>query len=78
MDEVKRIAVNLIIKEFLITFDYETRKGHRKEQQRYIKHLNKEDAKGSFTAWAKEVRTMSNVKILGITELEARAQEIAL
>ncbi|MBU3173318.1 hypothetical protein [Clostridium estertheticum] len=78
MEEVKRIPINLVVSEFLLTFEYETRKGHRREQQRHIKHLNKEEAKKAFGEWYKGIRTMSNVKILDITELKDRTQVIVL
>lgn len=67
---VKRIPIKISISEFLITFSYETRKGYYREQQRRLKHYSAEDAIFLFKAWAKEQRTMFNVKILGIVETE--------
>ena len=79
MEEIKRIPVNLVIKEFLITFEYQTKgKGYRREQQRTIRHFDKETAKQLFKEWAKTMRTMSNVQILGISEQENKEQIIAL
>ena len=78
MEEIKRIPVNLIIKEYKITFSYETRKGLHREQQRTIKHIEEEDAKKAFKEWSKTVRTMFNVQILGIVELKDREQIIEL
>lgn len=69
-DLVKRIPIKISISEFLITFSYETRKGYYREQQRRLKHYSAEDAIFLFKAWAKEQRTMFNVKILGIVETE--------
>lgn len=78
MDQIKRIPVKLTITEFIITFEYETFKGNRrKNDKRSIKHINKQAAKDDFKEWAKTIRTMSNVKILDITETE-NIQEIEL
>lgn len=81
MDEVKRIPTKLESKEFLITFEYETRKGYRREQQRKVKHFTKEAAKDILNNWlntAERKRTMSNVEILGIDEIKENKQEIVL
>lgn len=51
MNEIKRIPTKLQIKEFLITFEYETRKGYRREQQRKVKHFTKEAAKEILNNW---------------------------
>ncbi|CAI3548109.1 hypothetical protein [Clostridium neonatale] len=81
MNEIKRIPTKLQIKEFLITFEYETRKGYRREQQRKVKHFTKEAAKEILNNWlntAERKRSMANVKILGIDEIEENKQEIVL
>lgn len=79
MDEVKRIPTKLEIKEYLITFEYKTWKGHkRKTDQRRIKHFDLEAAKKVFKKWSKTVRTMSNAEILDIKEVEENKQEIVL
>lgn len=71
MEKIKRIATKIEIKEFIITFNYETWKSKkRKEDKRIIKHINLEEAKKSFRAWSKTIRTMSNVEILDIAELK--------
>lgn len=67
---VKRIPIKISISEFLITFSYETKKGYYREQQRSLKHYSEEEAIFLFKAWAKEQRTMFNVKILSIVETE--------
>ena len=67
---IKRIPIKILISDFIITFIYETRKGYYREQQRSLKHYSEEEAIFLFKAWAKEQRTMFNVKILGIVETE--------
>lgn len=79
MEGIKRIPTQLEIKEFIITFDYETWKGKkRKEDKRKIRHFDKQEAKKLFKAWAKAIRTMSNVQILDIAEIKENKQEIEL
>lgn len=81
MNEIKRIPTKLQIKEFLITFEYETRKGYRREQQRKVKHFTKEAAKEILNNWlnaAERKRSMANVEILGIDEIKENKQEIVL
>lgn len=79
MEQVKRIPVRVDIREFLIIFEYETFKSHkRKRDQRTIKHINSEEAKREFKIWGKKSRTMSNVQILDITETEENKQEIVI
>ncbi|CAI3661592.1 MULTISPECIES: hypothetical protein [Clostridium] len=81
MNQVKTIPTKLEIKEFIITFEYQTRKGDRREQQRKIKHFTKEDAKEILNNWlntAERNRSMANVKILGIDEIKENKQEIVL
>lgn len=79
MEEIKMIPIKLEIKSFLITFEYETWKGHkRKTDKRKIKHLDLEKAKKAFNKWSNKIRTMSNVKILDIVEIEEDKQEIVL
>ena len=78
MEYIKRIPTKLEVNEYLITFEYKTVRGYSREQQRRIMHFNKAAAKESFIEWSKKVRTMTNVKILGIamTNTEAKTIEI--
>lgn len=77
--EVKRIPTKIEIKEFLITFEYETWRSHkRKVDQRRIKSFDSENVKKLFLNWSKTVRTMSNVTILDIKEIKENKQEIVL
>lgn len=79
MNLIKRIPTKLEIREYLITFEYETFKGHkRKTDQRGIKHFNLEEARKEFKNWSKKIRTMSNVQILDIQEIVLNKQEIVL
>lgn len=79
MDEIKRIPVKLEIKEFLITFEYETWKGkNRKIDKRTIKHFDYQEAKSVFKKWSKSIRTISNATILDIVEIKENSQVIEL
>lgn len=79
LEEIKRIPTKLEIHEYLITYEYETWKGHkRKTDQRRIKYYDLDAAKKVFKKWSKSVRTMSNVTILDIKELKENKQEIVL
>lgn len=79
MNEIKRIPIKLEIKDFLVTFEYETWKGHhRKIDKRSIKHFDQQEAKAAFKKWAKSVRTISNATILDIAEIKENSQVIEL
>jgi len=79
VEEIKRIPVTLEIKEFLITFEYQTWKGHhRKIDKRRIKHIDLELAKKEFKKVASKFRTTFNVQILNVEEMKDNKQEIAL
>lgn len=68
--EIKRIRNLINIFQYIITFEYETKKGYKREQQRFIYEVDKSRAKATFIKWTKEIRTMFNVKILNIVETE--------
>lgn len=79
MEEIKRIPTRIYIRDFIITFEYETFRSHkRKTDKRRIKHFNSEEAKREFKIWTKKLRTMSNAQILDIEEIEDNKQEIVL
>ncbi|OOM17174.1 hypothetical protein CLSAB_18940 [Clostridium saccharobutylicum] len=78
MEELKRIPVKLEIKEFIIKFEYETKKGHRRSDERSIRHLTIEDAKSNFKEWTNKSRTIFNAKILDIVEKENSSELIEL
>lgn len=67
---IKRIPIKILVSDFIITFSYETKKGYYREQQRTLKHFTEEEAIFCFKVWAKNQRTMFNVKILSIVETE--------
>lgn len=76
---IKRIPTKLIVKEFLIHFEYVTWKSHtRKFDHRKIKHFDSESAKKAFNEWYKKQRTISNATILDIVEINENEQEIVL
>ena len=69
MEDLKRIPVKLEIKEFIITFEYQTWKGHhRKIDKRRIKHVDLDLAKKEFKKAADKFRTAFNVSILSVEE----------
>lgn len=79
MDQIKRIPVKLEIKEFVVTFEYQTWKGHhRKIDKRRIKHVDSESAKKEFKKAANNFRTAFNVQILNVEEIKENKQEIVL
>lgn len=78
LTEIKRIPVRLTVKEYLITYEYDTWRGYTREDQRRIKHFDRALAKECFLKWSKNQRTMTNVKILGMDEIENNVQEIVL
>lgn len=78
MDHIKRIPKVLNVSDFKVCFSYETRKGYYRQQERLVASANKEDAKTDFNIWSKTQRTMANVKILGIVEVENSRKSIEL
>ena len=78
MEEIKGISVKLSITKFIITFEYETKKGHRQIGKRSIRHLTIKNAKDHFKEWAKQSRTIFNAKILSIVEKENSTEIIEL
>lgn len=78
MEVIKRIPIKLVFKEYKVTFEYETRKGYGRKQQRVMKSTNRDKIVYEFEEWTKKQRTMSNVQILGIEELKGREQVIEL
>lgn len=79
VEEIKIIPVKLKIREYVITFEYETFKGHkRRTDKRRIKHISKDEAKTRFEIWAMNNRTIVNAQILAIEEIKEYEQEIIL
>lgn len=75
---IKKINRKLTLNTYLVTFEYETYKGYRREQQRIIKGFSKEEIKDFFKEWVNNIRTMSNVKILGVEKQEEYTQEVEI
>ncbi len=67
---IKKIKTKINVKTYLVTFEYQTRKGYYREQQRLISVLDKEDPKEQFNTWASNCRTIFNAKILNIVEIK--------
>lgn len=76
--DIKKINRKLVINTYIVTFSYETHKGYYREQQRIIKGFSKEEVKEFLKDWVNSIRTMSNVKILGIEKQEEYTQEIEI
>ena len=66
--EVKKIKN----KKFIITFEYETKKGYRRMQTRSVEAINKDLAEETLLIWIDAQRTMFNDKILSIVEIKDR------
>lgn len=76
--DIKKIRTSIIVKTYLVTFEYVTRKGYRREQQRLLTASSIEDPEETFNNWAKNCRTISNAKILGIVEIKEEQKKIDL
>lgn len=78
MEAIKKIRPSITVKTYLITFEYETKKGYRREQQRLLTTTDKEEPKEIFKNWAKSCRTIFNAKILSIVEIKEEQKKIDL
>lgn len=78
MEQLKKIHNEIIVNQYTIYFAYETYKGNYREQQRIINALDEDNARSVFKKWSKTVRTMVNVKILGIAEAANKGKIIEL
>lgn len=76
--EIKRIPIKVVTKEFVIDFEYETKKGRVSNDRRVLRHIDIELAKVEFKLWIKQSRTMFNAKILNVVEKEYSFQIIEL
>ncbi|MBB6625235.1 hypothetical protein H7E67_17605 [Clostridium gasigenes] len=75
---IKRIPIQICIRNYRVTWSYYTKKGHRREQIRTIKQVDIDSAKISFNEWAKTIRTMVKANILIIEEIENSHEYIEL
>lgn len=71
---MREVIKKIPSQEFLITFEYETIKGYRREQQRTLTTYDEESAKAIFNKWIKKCRTMLNAKILSIDGFQNKGQ----
>lgn len=76
--KIKRIKNKINIHKYKVIFSYETYKGHYKEQEREINAVSSNQVKEVFNTWKKSIRTMTNVKILGIVKLEENIKIIEI
>lgn len=73
MSKIKKIPSRIWINKYNINFEYETKRGNRKSQERYIKQVDKDTAERDFWMWIETMkekephRAMLNVNILSIT-----------
>ncbi|MEG0133090.1 MAG: hypothetical protein RR851_10235 [Clostridium sp.] len=76
--DIKKIKTSITILTYLVTFQYETKKGYRREQQRLVSMIETQDPKQVFESWVNEIRTIFNAKILGIVELKELKKKIEI
>lgn len=76
--EIKKIKNEIKIHKYKVIFSYKTYKGHYKEQEREINAISSNQVKEVFNKWKDSIRTMTNVKILGIVKLEENIKIIEL
>lgn len=71
---LKKIKSRIWIKRFVLKFEYDTKRGNHKEQEREIFQLDEESAKRDFHIWINTMkeqephRAMLNVNILSVVE----------
>ena len=76
--EIKKIKSQIWISDYVITFEYDTKRHNHKKQQRVITTINKHYAQKDFWLWIntinedKPYRAMANVTILDIEEINGR------
>lgn len=76
--EIKKIKNKILINKYKVIFSYETYKGYYKEQEREVNAISVTQVKEVFNEWKDSIRTMTNVKILGIVKLEENIKIIEL
>ena len=74
--KIKKIKNEIFINKYKIVFSYETYKGYYREQEREINAISINQVKEVFNKWKDSIRTMTNVKILGIVKLEENIKNI--
>jgi transposase len=78
MENIKRIFSKIWVDDYLIKFEYDTKRKNHKEQTRLITQINKEAAERDFIIWMdvnnsdKPYRAMLNAQILSITKTNGR------
>lgn len=68
--EIKKIKNAIVIHDYIIAFEYVTKKGYSRTQSRRIMSYSEDNAKEVFFNFIKNQRTMFNVKILSISKNE--------
>jgi hypothetical protein len=76
--DIKRIFSKIWVDDYLIKFEYDTKRKNHKEQTRRISHISEDLARRDFIRWIdvnnsdKPYRAMLNVKILSIEKENGR------
>ena len=77
MEVIKRIPTKVEIVECLIEFCYETQKtGRYRKQKRIVRGVSKEMCIDAFNLWVRGQRTMANVDILAVEEINKSVMEL--
>lgn len=74
----KLIKNRISINKYKISFSYETYKGYYREQEREVNAISGNNAREVFNDWKSSIRTMTNVKILGVVKLQEKIQVIEI
>lgn len=78
MEEIKKIKSKIWVDDFIIEFEYDTKRNNHKTQKRMITTTDKKLAERNFWLWInvnnedKPYRAMLNVNILSIAKGEGR------
>ena len=78
IQDIKKLKSHIWINDYVITFEYDTKRHNHKTQQRAITTISKKYAERDFWLWIntinedKPYRAMANVKILDIAETNGR------
>lgn len=74
----KLIKNRISINKYKISFSYETYKGYYREQEREVNAISSNNVREVFNDWKSSIRTMTNVKILGVVKLQEKIQVIEI
>lgn len=78
MEQIKKIKSKIWVCDYIVEFEYDTKRNNHKTQKRLITTIDKKLAERDFWLWInvnnedKPYRAMTNVKILDIAKREGR------